>query len=477
MTTRTFTGRRLVALAAVTGMLAAACTDDPTTESIAAEQTESESAEPTTDDSAEPAATETSVEETSAAETASELITIETDQGPTTSYVSSTMGGVRFEAPAESVVLVTGDHIVVTTRDEISKTDGFGLATFGLTSMLGGGGQLESVEQYLDAVREVGVEVTPTDTKIEVLGYELVGYTMTGGDNSLFTFADARFGGPVESGFGPGASNIEFLADTPSGVLVAGVVDPGTSADAWLPFLGTLIESIELTGPGFDPPLPAGEFLEMANAGGPPAPAEASKDVSGVTPLGEPFVPLEPGRYELLNFGIPVSVEVPDDWFVQPNFPGFVVLTRAGSIGPGDRDLVWINDIQELAPIAGGPIRAGDARPVDDIEAIISDPPAGLVIDDVERVELSGPNGDTMPVVSFQVSVDPASPCTADEPCDYALITSYGSVKPLLSTVAQRVWFFPEHPTGPAAMVAQGDLNSDFLSEAVAIMATLELRR
>lgn len=47
----------------------------------------------------------------------------------------------------------------------------------------------------------------------------------------------------------------------------------------------------------------------------------------------------------------------------------------------------------------------------------------------------------------------------------------------MLSTSAQRVWFFPEHPSGSAAAVAQSNLNSDSLAEAEAVMATLELRR
>lgn len=471
MTTRRESQRNhLAGMAALALALAAsACSDDPAAEQVEAEVTETTVA---TAEETDTASTDAEAEVSAAPE----RIVIEPGAGSTTSYVSSAMGGIRFDVPESNVVLFAGDHVLVTASDELERPDGFAVAAIGLTSMLSAGAPLESADAYLAAIRGAGVEVTPTGTTIEVLGYELIGYEMVGGSNELFLFASERAGAPPQSGFGPGANTIEFIADTPSGVLAATVADPDGEPEAWLPVLGTLLESLELSGPGLDPALPAGEAIEPADGGPPPPPAEGSDDPEGPPPLGQPFSELDPGRYELLNFGLPVSVDVPEDWSVQPNFPGVVVLTKTGSIGPGDRDIVWINDIRELAPIAGGPVRAGDVLPVDDIEAIITNPPAGLVLDNVERIELAGADGSITPVVSFDVSVDPSSACSPTEPCDYALVTSYGFVKQLLSTLTQRVWFFPDHPTGPAAAISQSHIGSDFSAEAAAVMATLELR-
>lgn len=476
MRTRSRTARSAVAVVAAAAMALSACSDDPTSSPVAADENTDDLSAVASDSETSLTIAEEVDQEAQSEDADAELITIEADGSPVRSYLTSAMGGVKFEAPESALVLISGDHILVTDEVQLTGKAGFGLASVGLTSMLGSGAPLESAEQYLDVIRDAGVDVTPTGTKIELMGHELVGYEYSGGSADLFLFAADRVGAPVQSGFGPEGSTIEFVGDTESGVLTATASEPDGDPIAWLPTLGTLLEGLELTGPGLDPALPPGETIEVTDGGPPPDPAAASDDPASSPALGEPFSPLDPGRYELLNFGIPVSVEVPEDWFVQPNFPGVIVLTKAGSIGPGDRDIVWINDIRELAPIAGGPVRAGDPLPLDDIEAILADPPNGMAIDSVERFDLVAANGDAQPVVSFNVSVDTASPCSPADPCDYALITSYGFVKQLLSTSAQRVWFFPEHPTGPAAAVAQTQLNSDFLGEAEAVMATLELR-
>ncbi len=462
--------------AACSGSSGEAVTEDVETEAVEttdARAPEDETAEEdSTDDADDDAA-----EDGDSASVDEELITIEADDGPSSTFASSAMGGVRFEVPDTHTLLVTGDQLLVSTAEGlVVGDDGVSFAAVALTSQLSSGTPIETAEEYLAAAEAADVDIVPTGTKIELLGYELVGYNMEG-DKDLFTFANDRRGAPVESGFGPGENAIEFVGTTPSGVLTAIASNPGGSLDDWLPTLGTLVASIEFTGSGLDPALPDGEAIQFADEGPPPPAAEASEDPDGLPPLGEPFSPIDPGRYEFLNFGLSVSIDVPGDWFVQPNFPGVVVLTRAGSIGPGDRDIVFLNDIRELVPIGGGPIQAGDALSVDDIEAIISDPPPGAIIDNVERFDLTAPNGSATRVIAFDFTGDPSAACSLDEPCDFALVTPYGFVKKLLSTSDQRIWFFPEHPTGPAAAVAQNSQGTDFIAEASAVIATLELSR
>lgn len=83
-----------------------------------------------------------------------------------------------------------------------------------------------------------------------------------------------------------------------------------------------------LTGPGLDEPLPPGEVIGPASEGDPPAPASLIGD--GPPALETAFAPIDPGPYQLPNVGRPLTIDIDDGWFAQPNFPGIVVLTAPG---------------------------------------------------------------------------------------------------------------------------------------------------
>lgn len=441
--------------------------DTPTTTAAA------ESAGTTNAADGSEAATETP-DEPAAAEV--EVVELPTLDGDLVTFTSSAMGGLRFSMSSEHHLFRAGDAVVVAPEPQTDLV--WTSATLALISQSTAGQLIETAEDYLDIVRAIdGATVEPTGTAIEVLGYTLAGYDITrpedADDESLYLFADDRVGAPVFSGDAPGPDALQFVATTPSGVLLAGVNrTPEVDDELMLAMLGTLSSSAEFTGPGLDPALPSGEELFTdVTMGTEPVPAEPS---GRVEPLGPPFSDLEPGRWEMSNFSLPVSVEVPEGFAIQPNFPGLVVITAQGSGGPNDRDLVWVNDVVSYAPVSG-PVAAGDPTEVTDVDSFLASPPPGITVSDVEETELVGASGETQRVVAFDIAADPTAACSTSDPCDIAFITSYGFVKEISSVHRHRIWWFPDHPNGNSMVVAAAPLPDRWMSEAIAVMSTLEL--
>jgi len=333
----------------------------------------------------------------------------------------------------------------------------------------------------LDVLSAFNIPAVETDTTIEVLGYELTGYEIVFDPNEVFgdgppspLFAFARRGIDPVFAFGPGANGLLFAAETPSGVLTAGVGgNEATDEDIerYLAVLGSLIESIEFIGPGLDPALPEAQAL-ATTSGEPPTPIEPS---APNVPLGQPYSPLTPDRFELLNFAAPISLDFDEGWWVQPNFPGFVVLAAPNNPGPGDRDIIFLNDVITIVPSNGGPTPVGEPLSLD-IEEFIASPPRGVAVSDVERMTLEASDGSTLTALSFGIETGVDAACTVEEPCDLALATSYGSSLTLLKSHSNHVWWFPDHPAGQSIAVAGVLADTDWLDEARELMSTLELR-
>jgi len=401
-----------------------------------------------------------------------DIVTLESANGDVKATTNSALGGIRFERPADSTLIVVDDVVLVTQQpDNPEEVSAYVM----LVTQLPAGSRIDSVERYLEVI-ELTHDVSPTGTAIVVGDIELTGYEITGTE-SVLAFASGRFPAPSVGAFGPGKYSLSFIGETASGVLDVGVRgSTREEAEAILSTLGTVLASLEFTGPGLDPALPPGEVVEASEAGPPPPPADAADDAPA-PPLGPPFSPAETGRYELLNFGLPISLDFGEGWFIQPNFPGIIALTDPTSAGPNDRDVVFINSIRELVPLAGGPVVAGDAIPVGDIEELLSNPPEPMKVSEIERTVLQAENGSTTRVISFTVEIVDDRACSPTDPCELGLVTAYGVVKLLRPTDAHRVWWFPEHPNGPAAVVVSASAGSDWMQRAEELMATLELSR
>ncbi len=179
------------------------------------------------------------------------------------------------------------DDVVIVHAKDVNPNDQ--AATVHLISQLGTGEPVPDLDTYFQAV-EATHQVAPTGTSIEVDGFELVGYDLTGAEDAPL-FGTSRHPAPILANRGPDAFSRVFVGETPSGILSFSVRGSTVAdAEAMLPALGTMAATIEFVGPGLDPALPRGESIEPHDAG-PPPPA-ADEDATGaLPPLGAPFAP------------------------------------------------------------------------------------------------------------------------------------------------------------------------------------------
>lgn len=387
-------------------------------------------------------------------------------------FVSPALGGIRYSVAAQHTPAAIHDTVIVFVDPPNPEIAGArSSAAIALVSQSVAGSAVPTVDAFLATVEGVvDAAVEPTGDAIELFGQRLRGYEISNGAEleEPKLFSSARFGAPIDSEFAPFPYAVYYLADTPAGVLTASFT--GTDeADARKATgaLATLLSTAELTGPGLDAPLPPGEVIAPSTPGPPPEPAELVDD--GTPPLEALFSPVEPGAYRVPNVGRQLSIDIGDDWFVQPNFPGIVVLTAAGSIGPGDREVVMFSDVVEYLPIEAGPRRGGASTPVTGVEDLIENPPTGFRASDIVTQQLG-----TASATRFDLTSDPAATCALGEPCEAALVTSYGFVKSLGARSDHRIWWI-EHDTGPATVLFTMALDSpDFIERATALVDTVE---
>ena len=388
-------------------------------------------------------------------------------------FVTPAMGGVRyFVAPGHTPAAIH-DTVLVFTEPPNPQINGpRSSASIGLVTQSVAGSAVSTVEAFLETVEGVDdAVVAPTGDAIELFGRHLRGYEISNGAelDEPTLFSSARLGAPVDSEFGTFPYALVYLADTPAGVLTAGLFGSDeANARQSSGALATLLSTTELTGPGLDTPLPPGEIVEPASAGPPPDPAPLLVDAPPA--LETAFAPIEPGRYQLPNVGRQLTIDIDNGWFAQPNFPGIVVLTAPGSIGPGDRDLVMISDVVEYLPTEAGPRRGGESTPVTGVEALVAAPPPGFSASMISKQELGGASA-----TQFDLTTDPDATCALGEPCEAALVTSYGVVIPLAYGVDHRIWWI-EHETGPATVFISAALDDpEFIERATALVETIDL--
>ncbi|MEM9516077.1 MAG: hypothetical protein AAGA42_14590 [Actinomycetota bacterium] len=377
----------------------------------------------------------------------------------TISLTTPAMGGVRFEAAADQIVGSFNDvvQVRVDSTDAPIKPE----ATIVLITQSALSAPVETVEDYLAAVADdPTATVQETGDAIDLFGYRLSGYIIANdsGTEEPRLFASDRVGAEISSVGAPFPYSVVYLAETPAGVLQAGArgIDADQAALAE-PHLQLLVESIEFTGPGLDRPLPPGEVITASVEIAPPSPADPTPD--GPPALGEPFSPVAAGSYQLLNTGTAATIEIPDGWWVQPNFPGIIAFTPPDSQGPGDRDLVFVRNVSEYIPTGAGPNVVGDPVAIDSIDAFLSDPPSGISISGVTNVQL----GDVS-AVQFDASTDPESDCSDEDPCQITFVTGDGVIHTVRALRDTRMWW-ADLPDGPFVMIASAQPGDGFIEK------------
>lgn len=377
------------------------------------------------------------------------------NSGELVSFTSSSMGGVRFSVDPDHFLFTPGDNIVVSVTDPADKA-GWETASIGLITQSADGQRIDSVDEVIRLTADTPTaEVTPTDTVLELFGYELDGYRIRAdvSQRDVLLYAADRYGAPPMGLFSFFPNAEIFLAETPAGVLMAtrGEADEEENLDAISPALGTLLSTIELIGPGFEQALPDGQAIEPTD--GVSEAARGTIDEDGPAPLDTLFSPVEAGTYQLANFGRTFTLDFDDGWLVQPNFPGFIVLTAPGSGGPGDRVLVFLSGVTELVPIIGGPVESGARIAIDSADDLINGNLEGIDIDNVQEVDLGG-----VAATRFDLAISPDQACTVTESCEYAVVTSSGVVQQIESTQIHRIWWIDDGVGGPSMIVAMSTL-------------------
>jgi hypothetical protein len=102
--------------------------------------------------------------------------------------------------------------------------------------------------------------------------------------------------------------------------------------------------------------------------------------------------------------------------------------------------------------------------------ALVAAPPPGFSASQISKQELGGASA-----TQFDLTKDPDATCALGEPCEAALVASYGFVKPLAAGFDHRIWWI-EHETGPATVfIAMALDNPDFIERATALVETIDL--
>ena len=455
---------------AATIVAAAACSGaDPDTLIVG------DTATPTTVSTSEPTATIASTVPASSLPDLTSLPLADFDAEPDVDveqFVSPGMGGIRFSTSVDHTTAIIHDSVLIFTEPPNPVINGpRSTATIDLVTQSVAGSRVSTVEAYLETVRGVeNATVEPTGDAIELFGRRLRGYEISNGAEleEPRLFSSARFGAPVDTEFAPFPYSMVYLADTPAGVLTASIAgsDEGNARQS-SGALATLVSTAEFTGPGLDAPLPPGEVIEPASVGPPPDPAPLIGD--GPRAMETLFAPVDPGSYQIPNVGRQLTIDIDDGWYAQPNFPGIVVLTAAGSIGPGDREVFMMSDVVEYLPTEAGPRRGGDSTPIASVDDLVAQPPPGFTVSEISRREL-----DSASLTRFDLTTDPDATCALGEPCELALVTSYGVVDKLGAGSDHRIWWIT-HDTGPTTVFVVTALNDpEFIERATALVDTIE---
>lgn len=403
-----------------------------------------------------------------------QLVEIDPASGDTelVQHTSSAMGGVRFSADPAHHLYTRGDTIVVSIADPAGPL-AWEAASIGLVTQTADGIPIESVDQVLDLIATApSAEIASTGTAIEVLGHHLAGYDVRAEPSArdLWVVAADRIGSPPFALFGFTPNARIFIGETPAGVLIAGSGEADEVGDIELidVALGTLLATIEPTGSGLDQPLPPASTLEPEVIR--ESTARGELDPDGPTALDAPFSAVAPGTYQLANFGSTFTLDLGDGWFVQPNFPGLIVLTATNSAGPGDRDLVFLTGLVDLVPVAPGPVAASEPIAITTADEVIDALSGEVEITGREIVDLDG-----LGATRFDVRIPAVAQCTAADPCEYAFRTSWGFVKKLSPTHTHRIWWIEDGAEGPSMIIAMAPDEHDFIERSTELLGTIDL--
>ncbi|MEM8747416.1 MAG: hypothetical protein AAGF91_12000 [Actinomycetota bacterium] len=358
------------------------------------------------------------------------------------------LGGVELTIPDGHNVHHDGDMVLIRPTWEVDEGRYLPSAVIALVGQYGG--SLPATVQTLTSEAIMGVgSAEPTGTRLEFLGRELAGYRFDAAPGAAVgphpVFGAPPLPIPAISAWQPFPVATLFLSDTPGGVLAVGAIgrDETELETAW-----SIVEQV----------VPTVSIGELRN--GPvtppehPAPDEPTAPVSvdGSAPevLDRVGQPIRAGEYTIDKLGTPVAATVSDDWWVQGNFPGIVAFTGDESFGPGDRAITFRTGLDHLVAVTTDFAAVDPPQPIDPTQPWPSVDDGTLLIENVEEVDVGG-----LPAVQFDARIDPEADCSAEQPCEYQLLSSdFFQAETIRKGYANRVWVVSEGVVEPITILA-----------------------
>lgn len=372
----------------------------------------------------------------------------ESDGG--TAWRLPSLGGIDFVVPDGHSVHHAGDMVMIRPSWELDEGRYLPSAVISLVSQRPG---LDDVPTVADVTAEMITgtgSAESTGNRIEFLDREMDGYRFEAaggaavGPHHLFPAIPRP--APSITAWQPFPIAVLFLADTPGGVLAAGAIgrDEDDLAAAWEVFeqVAPTVEIDDLrTNPITRPLNPARRT----------SPVPIKIPDSAPPALRRVVQPVDAGEYTLDKLGTPVAVTVPDDWWIQGNFPGIVVFTGDESFGPGDRSITFRTGLDHIVAVTSDFEAIGEPRPLDLTEPWPGEQPETLIVESAGEVEVGG-----LPAQRFDVGIDPDADCSADEPCEYQVLSAhFDQTETIRKGYVNRVWLITEGVPEPITIIVQ----------------------
>lgn len=465
--------RSAFAIAVVFAVLATGCGSDA--DSGGDDRSALSEEAPTADDApAEPAAASGGAEDTNAApddsaDTADreavdqdpvEVIELgEDDRDGLEGWHLPAMGGITFGVGPDDVVIHDGDMVLIRAPFDADRgrlQPGM-IVAFARTAGNRSPDVLTTEALTSSVISGTGT-AEPSGRQLDWLDRTLDGWR--------FTLDDGLPPAPhyVVSAYGSGFDGVSawqpfphaelFLADTPNGVLVIGwIAETEQELEEARAIFDRVAPTISLANSP-EVPIPPAELPDRPQPQEPPTtapPLDRPDDwPSLLTGLSKP---LDTGSYSTNNLETPVRFDLPGGWWVQPNFPGWVVLTGADSFGSGDRGIEMFSGLNNIWAVTRAGT-TGEPMPAADLAGLPDAPFGALRVLETEEVQAGIASG-----VRMRVEVDPSADCTAEEPCEYWLTNVYPyPPASLRKGYIYDMWYFDEGIDEPVlALVSTPD--------------------
>ena len=180
------------------------------------------------------------------------------------------------------------------------------------------------------------------------------------------------------------------------------------------------------------------------------------------------FSPIDVGTHRVTTLGTPFSFTVDEQWLVLPNQGGEFVLGDPASVGPGDRDIVFVRATGLSDPVAPN-VSAADQPgwPLDDIDGWLDNLADGVTVTNRQTVEL----GDRS-AVRFDLRIEDDFEC-GTEFCMLFVSNGVDNDKTLNPGVDFRVHWIDEGDSPIVVVTGAGPEGAPFIERAEAVTATL----